>query len=143
MEPEVMLLAVGEVVRSYDADAWIGLLQHAIAALNEWLGQEIETEPLNQGCVGEKAGGGFCLYVLKACPSRSHLLHWRGILGATIVDDRIRVSLTVFMYSGSERLVTKTGKEFADFFYEMNEDKRGEWRLVGWFEDTYGEYSQF
>lgn len=76
-------------------------------------------------------------------PSKSDLLHWKGILGASIIDDRIRVGLTVFVYSGSERLVTKTGKEFADFVYEMDEDRRGEWKLFGWFEDTYGEYSQY
>ena len=143
MEPDAMLRAIGEQARTYDATAWNCLLRHSIAKLNDWLGYEVETESLDNGCVGEGAGGGFCLNILDARPSKNDLFHWKGILGASIVDDRIRVGLTLFLYSGTQRLVTRDGKEFADFVFELNESGRSEWKLFGWFEDTYGEYSQF
>jgi len=138
-----MLQAVGDQARTFDAVAWNELLRFSITSLNQWQGCTVETETLENGCVGEGVAGGFCLKILNACPSGNEVFRWKGVLGATIVDGKIRVSLDMFLYSGSHRLVTKNGEEFAEFVLETDASGQIAWKLYGWFKDRYGEFSQY
>lgn len=143
MEPIEMLRAVGPEARTFNADEWNELLRFSITSLNQWFGYSVETEALEHGCVGEGAAGGFCLEILNACSSNNDVFRWKGVLGASIIDGKIRVRLFAFLYSGSHRLVTKDGKEFGEFVLEIGPSGHAGWKLFGWFEDTYGEFSQY
>lgn len=139
MTLEEMLRAPAETLRSYDARTWETLVQHVVDRLIEWLGYELEVESMEDACVAD----GFSLDVVRACPTRNELMYWKGILGASVIEGRLRVSLVVFLYSGEHRLINRDGTEYMEYVYEARDSVGGQWTLYGWFRDTYGEYGGF
>lgn len=134
--PMEMLNGTREFLSSCDATAWKRLIVYLLDRITVWIGHDIAAEPLENAAVG----AGFCLDILGGPSSPSVLTHWKGILGATIIDDKLRVNLLVFPYCGSERLVTDNGCDFAEYFYQTNASGSGQWELLGWFKDEYEEF---
>ena len=127
-----------ECLISCNDNSWRELILYLLGNLNEWLGYEVNAEPLESASVGE----GFCIKIVHASLYKDDMLYWKGILGATVFQDRLWVSLTVFMYSYNEKLVTKGGKEFIELSYVM-ENGDWQWKSDGWQNDTYGEFPNY
>lgn len=70
-------------------------------------------------------------------------MNWKGILGATIIDGKLYVSLTVFLYGGGKRLFARDGNEFVECDLDLSASDRCRWKLLDWFKDDYGEYDSF
>lgn len=132
-----MLEGSPEFLKSCGTEAWEDLIRYLLGRVTDCFGCQITTEPLENACAGE----GFCVDILYAAPSPDAPIHWKGILGASIVDDRLRISLLVFPYGGSERLATKSGGEFAEYVYVTVKANDGRWELLGWFKDEFGEFN--
>jgi len=139
MTAEEMLRAPAEQIRTYDSATWNILVRHVIDGLIEWLGYKIEVDPPE----GWNVGLGFSLHIIRAYPSANDLIHWKGILGATIIENSLRVSLDAFFYSGTHRLRDNEGAEFVEYVYEPRDSTKGKWELFGWFMDEYDEYAGF
>lgn len=145
-----MLNASESELVAFSNDEWRQLVLYLVAHLQTFFGGRIATEPLDNACIG--SGIGFCLDISSASESPNAPVSWKGILGATAIDGKLYVSLTVFFYSGDKRLVAKLGeygmdgrggKEFAEYVLELSEEGVCRWKLLDWFDDIYGEYDNF
>ncbi|WP_442482408.1 hypothetical protein [Aeoliella sp. SH292] len=144
-----MLSASEPELEAFSDDEWRGLILYLVDLLQTHFGGRIVTESLENAWMG---GIGFCLYISNANESPNTPMSWKGILGATTVDGKLHVSLTVFFYSGDKRLVAKLGeggmdgrggKEFAEYVLDSSEEGVCRWKLLDWFDDVYGEYDNF
>lgn len=134
-----MLSGTPDLLYTCSDSEWFELIRYLLRHMAGWLRYEVTTEPLENACVGN----GFCVDILHAAPSTDAMVYWKGILGASIIESRIRVSLLVFFYSNGERLIPKCGREYAEYAYIADKPDGGRWELQGWFDDTYGEYERF
>ncbi|MEZ6046781.1 MAG: hypothetical protein R3C11_14620 [Planctomycetaceae bacterium] len=139
MNPFEILQSPREVLESVEESDWRELVESLLKELKSHLGCQIRTKPLKDWSLG----AGFCIEISEGRYSIQSPVFWKGILGATIIEDRLWVSLTKFLYYDNQRLITRQGKEFADYVYKQNEEGNWCWQLFGWFEDEYEEYEYF
>lgn len=148
-----MLNASESKLAAFSDDEWRNLILYLVDHLQSYFGGRIVTEPIENACVG--SGSGFCIDLASAKESPNSPMNWKGIMGASVIDCRLHVSLTVFFYSCSQRLIIsggkdreygpdgKDGKEFAEYVFVADQIDGCRWELLGWFDDVYGEYTNF
>ncbi|MFN7844309.1 MAG: hypothetical protein ACK5YR_13745 [Pirellula sp.] len=124
-------------LESLPLSQWLQFIEYALNQIQQFFGHKPETEPLDNACVQN----GFCIDITH-CATSNPLVHWKGILGASVIDNELRVNLLVFLFSGAERLSTRSGKHFAEFVFKRKGDSEGCWEFQDWYEDLYGEYDQ-
>ncbi|MAT13831.1 MAG: hypothetical protein CMJ46_01010 [Planctomyces sp.] len=139
MDIFAILTARRDVLETVDRESWRQLVEHLIAEVESTFDCQLTPDSPDKWCLGS----GFCVDIKEAqfrdrCP-----IYWKGILGATIIQDALYVTLTKFLYYGSHRLVARDGNEFVDYEYKQNDQGEWRWRLFGWFKDENEEYEDF
>lgn len=129
-------------IASYGKDEWVRILSHVMDQLGEFL-----TLPLHhEQPVEDHVNGGFCLHIWSPEALLGPVeLTWKGILGATILDEpeHVHVSACLFLYSRTRKLTTKDGHSYLELEYGLSDTGAGAWRVVDWFDDEYGEFTLF
>ncbi len=134
MEPNEMLRASGKVLETCDEKSWQKLILFLLNSIKEWCGHDVVLESMEKAFIGE----GFSIDIIKAGSPGESFFNWKGILGASIIEDDLVVVLFVFMYINGEVLVTNSGHNYAEYIYVVDKTKSntGHWKLLGLFEDT-------
>ncbi|QDU78588.1 hypothetical protein Pla110_02920 [Polystyrenella longa] len=140
MQPIEILTAKRDFLESVDEISWRRLVDQLIEEIEGSLGCQIRTGPIEGYSIGK---GGF-LYSNRRGPLQrmfSRILerdfgsdHYRRL--TPCVSDQV-------LYYDNLRLITRDGKEFAEYIYKPGETGVWRWQLFGWFEDESEEYECF
>lgn len=87
-----ILTARRDVLETVDRESWRQLVEHLIAEVESTFDCQLASDSPEKWCFGS----GFCVDIKEAqfrdrCP-----IYWKGILGATIIEDELHVTLTKF-----------------------------------------------
>lgn len=119
-----------------------GWINRLVAELSTLLQEQIElVTPMNE-CLHDE-GSGFSCSIRSLPPQGSGFqLCWDGILGMQLIDGRPDTRVSLFLYSGNQRLGLMDDREgsFLEIVYEGSLKHGGQWGTPAWLRDDFGEY---
>lgn len=126
----------------YSHQQWVDIIRYAQAKFTQFMNMPVAFESLTTASIG----GGFCLD-MKGWEGRGGPLGlaWQGILGGDPIEEAgyLHISAILFLYVGSQKVVSTAGDSFLEVVFERTSAGEGEWRMKGWEPDIYGEYKWF
>lgn len=123
-------------------ESWAEAIGRLVASLAEFLEESLELNEISVEYIrnGDTAVVAF-IDIMK--PFGGPLsLAWRGALGVELHEDRPYVSASIFLFCLGKRL-SLAGHEkgsYIELVCEPTPAGLGQWKVLGWFEDIYGEY---
>lgn len=133
----------------YPFDQWIEIAQFALDRFEAFLDVPIEHEEFQESLFGN----GFCVGISSPAPALGAFnITWKGIFGAGWLEDsdtqnsNLYISATLFLYSNTNKLVTKSNKSLLEYEYVRLDDKTINWRPFtenAWMTDEFDEYEFF
>lgn len=121
---------------------WTGIIKSLVKSLSEFLATSVE---LNEMSAEDICDGDIRVIALvhSAKPFGGPLsVAWQGALAVELHEDRPYVSASLFLFCLGKRLSVADHKmgSYVELIHEPTSVGSGQWRVLGWLRDTYGEY---
>jgi hypothetical protein len=118
---------------------WYEIAAYLIVRLSTFLGVEVAGEPIT---IGRSNAVTFGIHGAAALGGELGV-EWSGILELAMVDGETQISASLFLFSRRLRLqIAGQHGSSLRLLYERSQEGPGpgQWVVLGWHEDLYGEY---
>jgi len=121
------------------AEEWRCIAEYVIRKLEDFLDVTIRFN----GTLEDQVKDGISMD-LTCIPKLANRLDFfmKGILASNLGSDGLTIGATMFLFCGGKRLISNKNDAFIDLSYRLV-DGNGQWTVMGWFKDEYGEYPEF